>query len=91
MTRGADTRAGDVPAPLDGEVDRFVERLRARLVAGAATYGVASLQRPCQELIDEIQEELEDVAGWGLVLWVRLERLRDQVANLDQGGADERF
>ena len=73
---------------LDAAFDRFVAHLRARLVAGAAAYGQVSFQRPCSELIDEIQQELEDVAGWGLILWVRLERLRARVAVVDEGGID---
>ena len=61
---------------IDATLDRFVARLRARLVAGAATYGEASFQRPAAELVEEVQQELEDVAGWSLILWSRLERLR---------------
>ena len=65
------------PSVLETAVDRFVTRLRARLVAGAATYGDASFTRPAAELLDEVQQELEDVCGWGLILWLRLERLRE--------------
>jgi hypothetical protein len=73
---------------LDADLDRFVGRLRARLVAGAATYGDASFQRPAAALVDEIQQELEDVCGWALILWVRLERLRERVdAVRVEGGA----
>ena len=68
------------------DVDRFVTRLRARLTAGAVTYGNSSFTRPASELVDEIQQELEDVAGWSLLLWTRLERLRDRVAEHGEGG-----
>ena len=71
---------------LDHHLDRFVQRLRARLVAGAATYGNRSFTRPAAELVDEIQQELEDVAGWGLLLWIRLERLRGAVERIELGG-----
>ena len=71
---------------LDHHLDRFVQRLRARLVAGAATYGDRSFTRPAAELVDEIQQELEDVAGWGLLLWIRLERLRGAVERIELGG-----
>ena len=64
---------------LDQHVDRFVERLRARLITGAATYGDTSFKRPAPELVDEIQQELEDVCGWSLLLWIRLERLKTSV------------
>ena len=73
----------------DTDVDRFVARLRQRLIEGAATYGDVSFARPIGELVDEIQQELEDVAGWGVVLWARLERLRASVdAAARQGGCD---
>ena len=61
---------------IDAAFDRFIAHLRARLVAGAVTYGEASFQRPAAELVEEVQQELEDVCGWSLILWIRLERLR---------------
>lgn len=75
---------------LDDHIDRFVARLRARLAAGAREYGDRSFTRPLPELIDEIQQELEDVAGWGLIAWVRLEEIRLQVGDLNAGGAHDR-
>lgn len=56
--------------------EAYVDRVRARMEAGAKTYGDTSLRRPRAELLTEIQEELEDVAGWAALLWFRLERLR---------------
>ena len=70
----------------DADLNRFVEKLSARLVAGARTYGNASFTRPAAELVDEVMEELEDVCGWGLILWLRLERLRKRVEQLGDGG-----
>ena len=72
-------------ADLGTGLDRFVERLRARLAAGAATYGDVSFTRPCRDLVDELQQEVEDIAGWGLILWIRLERLRGRVEAVDAG------
>lgn len=74
---------------LDTHLDRFVARLRARLVTGATTYGDASFTRPAAELVDEVQQELEDVCGWSLLLWIRLDRLRGRVAAAEQGGERE--
>lgn len=67
---------------LDADLDRFVTRLRARLVAGAREYGDASFQRPDVELIDEVQRELADVCGWSLILWIRLDRLHGALRHL---------
>ena len=76
-------------AALDTDLDRFVGRLRARLVEGAKRYGDSSFTRPAVELLDEVQQELEDVAGWSLLLWIRLDRLRRRVEQIgEQGGND---
>jgi len=74
---------------IDTHLDRFVARLRPRLAAGAATYGDVSFRRPAAELLDEVQQELEDVCGWSLILWVRIEELRQRVATAAQGGTRE--
>lgn len=74
---------------LDADLARFVGRLRARLEVGAKTYGDASFKRPAGELVDEVQQELEDVCGWGLLLWIRLERLRGRAERVEElGGTD---
>ena len=73
---------------LDAHLNRFVDRIRARLITGAAIYGNASFTRPAPELVDEIQQELEDVCGWSLLLWIRLERLKQSVEANGQGGTD---
>lgn len=73
---------------LDATLDRFVDRLKARLAAGAATYGDESFRRPAAELIDEVQQEIEDVCGWSLILWTRLERLRERIDALGTEGAN---
>ena len=75
-----------IQADLNAALGRFVARLRGRLEAGAATYGDTSFQRPATDLVEEIQGELEDVAGWALLLWVRIERLRERVQRLDGDG-----
>jgi hypothetical protein len=63
----------------DSDFDRFTSRVRARLVAGAREYGDASFTRPAADLVDEIQQELEDVCGWSLILWTKLERARERI------------
>lgn len=71
--------------PLDADLNRFVARVRARLEVGATTYGDSSFLRPTAELVDELMQEVEDIAGWGLLLWIRLDDLRGRVASLSNG------
>lgn len=61
----------------------FVQAVEARLEAGAAAYGDRSFERPAGELVGEIAEELEDVAGWAFVLWCRMESLKRRLQTGD--------
>lgn len=54
----------------------FCRKVENRLRDGARVYGDSSLDLPTPKLLTEIQEELEDVAGWSILLWARLERIR---------------
>ena len=74
---------------LDADLDRFVERIRLRLQRGAREHGNRSFTRPLGELVEELMAETEDIAGWGLLLWSRLDRLRRRVERIGgQGGND---
>lgn len=42
--------------------------------AGEREYGT-SRERPSPELVHEIMEELEDVAGWSILLWSKLRQM----------------
>lgn len=61
----------------------FVRRLAARLEAGRLEYGDRSFQRPPAELVAELQLEALDLAGWGFILWERLERMREALGEGD--------
>ena len=58
----------------------FAESVRRRLEAGRAAYGDRSFARPPAELVAELQQEALDLAGWGFVLWQRLEAMRAALA-----------
>lgn len=73
----------------NGDLQRFVERLRTRLAAGAVTYGNTSFTRPPADLVDEVMQELEDVCGWSLLLWIRLDRLRSHIERAAELGGGE--
>lgn len=52
----------------------FVSRVSNRLQRGAATYGDSSFDKPLATTSDEILQELEDVAGWAAIAWVRIKK-----------------
>lgn len=53
------------------ESDRkaFIESMTARLAAGQREYGDASFARPTADLVEEIGQECEDIAGWSYIAW----------------------
>ena len=66
------------------DLDRFVAAVEARLAKGEAAYrDRPAATRPIGELVDELQQETLDLAGWGFLLWLRLERLRGAVKVAD--------
>ncbi len=67
----------------------FAARVAKRLDAGKREYGDSSFRRPRAELLDEVQEELLDVCGWSYILWIRLERLRAKLAQVEPGACDD--
>lgn len=55
---------------------RFITQLHAKLDQGAREHGDASFDLSSPQLVKELQAEALDLAGWGWILWDRLERLR---------------
>src|ERR1017187_7054889 len=55
----------------------FIESIQKRLKVGERDYGDSSFEVPLVELVDEIQQELEDVAGWSFIMWSRLRQLSE--------------
>ena len=54
----------------------FFAALEKKLQAGAIEHGDKSFDLPAPALIAELQAEALDLAGWGWILWDRLERLK---------------
>jgi hypothetical protein len=65
--------------PLDA-FPKFVDAVRSRLADDQKAYGDESFSRPVDELIGEIEEEMLDLAGWGFILWTRLQRVKSRLA-----------
>lgn len=64
------------------DLEAFIENIRERYQKGKRVYGDASFDRPVVELITEIQQELEDVAGWSAIVWSQLEGLRRKLERI---------
>lgn len=74
-----DIGSADAPAALPTLPDSyedFLAELEDKLLRGQADYGDASFDKPAQEILDELQAEALDLAGWGYVLWEKIERVR---------------
>jgi hypothetical protein len=52
--------------------DEFVAKLRAAWERGAKEYGDQSFANPPSSSVEEMLQELVDVAGWAFVAWVSL-------------------
>ena len=63
-------------ARLPASLPRFETMVRRRLRRGARDYGDASFARPFTDLLDEIEQELADVAKWTGGAFEKLARLR---------------
>ena len=54
----------------------FFARVYERMNQGQRIYGDRSWSSEPDTLLDEIQQELEDVCGWSVILWSRLQEAR---------------
>ncbi len=61
----------------------FTEEVLSRLHVGAREYGDESFHRNPGELCEEVLQELDDVMGWGFVLWCRVKRLQERLKSLE--------
>lgn len=64
----------------------FRKLVRKRLSVGAREYATSS-DRPLPETLDQIAEELADVAGWATVGFARIEALKARAEILDAAHA----
>jgi hypothetical protein len=69
--------------------DRFVDEVKARLERGRVTYRDRSFSREPAVLVEEIRDELRDVAGWAFVLDCRLARAADALSRLRSFNSEE--
>ena len=72
----SNTPKSDEAVPI---IDCFHANVRRRFQAAKPVYGDASFEVPIDRVIAEIQEELEDVAGWSAIMWARLEGMKGKL------------
>ena len=58
---------------------RFFQKFEEKMDRGRLEYGDNSFKRETGPLLTEIQEELIDVCGWSIILWTRLEKLKESL------------
>lgn len=71
----------DQPDPLSAFPD-FTAAVGDRLEAGAKAYGDRSFGLHPPQLLDELQQEALDIAGWGYVIWRRLQAAQEAAGRL---------
>jgi len=64
------------------DLDKFLNIVKNRLEKGSEDYDEASFDRPTSNLLQEIVEELADVAGWAAVLAARIFELQRKAEKL---------
>lgn len=63
---------------------QFADAVRARLESGRAVYGDRSFARAPDELMHELQQEALDLAGWGFVLYERIQAMRSAMIKIEE-------
>lgn len=66
---------------LDMMRDRYIDLLKMRLGHGAVEYKNAFPNLPVS--LEEFQQEILDIAGWGYVMWLRVEMLKQRAREID--------
>ena len=61
----------------------FWQRVTNRVKQGERDYGNHSFGSSSLTLVEEVQQELEDICGWGYILWHRMEKLKKHLAKLE--------
>jgi hypothetical protein len=57
----------------------FMAMLDKKMTKGFKEYGDKSFKRKPKALANELEEELLDIVGWGLILYVRMQELKKKL------------
>lgn len=58
----------------------YVNQLKARLIAGAESYGDSSFKMSGNHVCKELAQEAIDISGWGFILWARIKDLERKLS-----------
>jgi hypothetical protein len=72
------------------DLEPFVRKMQQRLAQGALDYGNRSFRLAPTALLNEIEEEIVDVAVWSFILWTRLASLEKRLGGRDDERAERR-
>lgn len=61
----------------------FLYELGKKLERGQQLYGSSSFKKSEGELLEELQQEAVDLAGWGYILWAKIEALKSKPFSVD--------
>lgn len=64
--------------------NQFVAAVGARLEQGRREYGDRSFSRHPLTLLREIEEEIEDIAGWAYVMHRRVKQIREALEEVER-------
>lgn len=64
----------------------FVQRLDAKMRKGYEEYGDVSFTRDPEALLNELEQEALDFAGWGLILWTRIQKAQEALKDSKSKG-----
>ena len=61
------------------EMPRFFAAIADRLDRGRTEYGNVARA----DVLAEVMQEIEDICGWSYLLWRRVKKLRERIAEID--------
>ena len=63
----------------------FTDAVAKRLDRGRKDYGDSSFTKPMEAVLDELAAECLDLAGWGFILWTRIQKAIDAARSITEG------
>lgn len=63
----------------------FTDAVSKRLDRGRRDYGDSSFTKPMEAVLDELAAECLDLAGWGFILWTRIQKAIDAARSIADG------